>query len=370
MLRSESRSQNYAGIGLALAVGAAAAWLVSLGNPGNMGICGACFLRDLAGAVGIAQGPAIFRPEVAGAVLGALALALARGRFTARSGSHAVARFLLGVVMAMAALVFLGCPFRMLQRLGGGDLNAWIALPGFVAGVGLGLLFERRGYIVGKTAAVPAPVGLLGPLAIAALLAAFLAGGALRGPGPGDAGKPAHAPWEASLAIALGVGAALSATGFCAITAARRVFLPGRAMLLAVAVFVLGYAAVSAASGNFALSTTAPIAHSDVLWNALALALLGLAGALAGGCPVRQLVMTGEGNGDAFVTVAGLVVGGALAHAWGLVSAAASPTADGGPTDAGKAAVLVGLVLAAVYGFLVSRFHPAAPAATPTGSRT
>jgi len=62
------------------------------------------------------------------------------------------------------------------------------------------------------------------------------------------------------------------------------------------------------------------------------LALVGLAGALAGGCPVRQIVMTGEGNGDAFVAVLGITVGGALAHNLGLVSAAMSDAGPGGPT--------------------------------------
>src|SRR5438105_1978040 len=55
------------------------AWgLVVLGNPGNMGLCGACFLRDTAGALGLfhADGPRIFRPELVGLVLGAFLLRL------------------------------------------------------------------------------------------------------------------------------------------------------------------------------------------------------------------------------------------------------------------------------------------------------
>ena len=107
---------------LALGVGGLAAWLVILGNPGNMGLCGACFLRDVAGSLGLlkAGAPRIFRPEIVGVMVGALALRLALGRYQARSGSHAVARLLFGALMGMGALVFLGCPFRMLQRLGGG----------------------------------------------------------------------------------------------------------------------------------------------------------------------------------------------------------------------------------------------------------
>jgi YedE family putative selenium metabolism protein len=355
VLRSESSRTRATGIALLAVVGAGAATLVVLGNPGNMGVCGACFLRDLAGALSLkAAGPAVFRPEVAGVVLGALAAALARRTFVARSGSHAAARFLLGVAMSFAALVFLGCPFRLLQRLGGGDWNAWVALPGFVAGVGLGLLFERRGYSVGKTSPAPVPVGLLGPLAVLALLAAWFLGRGIAGPGPGAAG-PGRAPWQASLGIALGVGALLQATGFCAVTAARQVFQSRRAMLLSALALVLGYAAVSLAKGTFTGSFSAPLAHSDVLWNVLALVLLGLTGALAGGCPVRQMVMAGEGNADAFLTVCGLVVGGALAHTWGVVSTFTTAASAGGATDAGRAAVVAGLVVATAYGFLVAR---------------
>ena len=70
------------GIALLALVGAGAAALVAAGNPGNMGLCGACFLRDLGGALGlIAPGPkgrpAAVRPELVGLMLGALGLAVA-----------------------------------------------------------------------------------------------------------------------------------------------------------------------------------------------------------------------------------------------------------------------------------------------------
>lgn len=150
----------------AFALTAGAASLMLLGNPGNMGLCGACFSRDTAGALSLFSGGLkIFRPEAVGVILGALLLALARQRFEARSGSHAATRLTTGVLKAFGSLVFLGCPFRTLQRIGGGDLNATVALIGFVPGVALGLLFETRAYRVGKTSVVSPTVGLLGPLA-------------------------------------------------------------------------------------------------------------------------------------------------------------------------------------------------------------
>jgi YedE family putative selenium metabolism protein len=337
------------GLALAAAVGASCAVLVALGNPGNMGICGACFLRDLAGALGMIEKPRVFRPEVAGVILGALAWVVARRKFAARSGSFAVTRFFFGAWMAVGALVFLGCPFRMLQRLGGGDMNALVGAAGFVSGVGLGHFFERRGYSVGRTEIVATPVGLLGPAAIVLFLFLYAAG-RLLGPGPGATTGPAHAPWLSALGISAFAGAALSATGFCAVSGARQVFLKRKRMLAATGLFVAGYAAVALATGRFHGGFGGqPIAHSDALWNLAAMALVGLCGVLAGGCPVRQMVMAGEGNGDAFVTVAGLVVGGAVAHNLDIVS---SPD---GVTATGKWAVGLGLALAAGYAASQSR---------------
>lgn len=367
MLRGDAtRAQKVVALALAGALGAAAAALVLAGNPGNMGLCGACFLRDWSGALGLtSKGPAILRPELIGVVLGAFALALARRSFVARSGGHAASRFALGVIMAIAALVFLGCPLRMLQRLGGGDLTAWLALPGFFIGVGLGVRAERKGYDVGDLTDAPATVGLWAPAAAVCALALWFAG-LLLGPGPGATTGPAHAPWWLALTIGGAAGAALSWTTFCPISAARGVFSGQRRMLAGMGLFVVAFAAVLALGGRFAPGLSAqPIAHGDLLWNGLALVVLGLAGALADGCPVRQIVKAGEGNGDAFVCLAGLVTGGALAHNLGLVSAAASATSPGGPTRAGEVALVVSLVVCLAYAAFVARALSAPASPTP-----
>ena len=59
-------------------------------KPGNMGICGACFLRDVGGSLGaFAKGPAVFRPEVPGLILGALAAIVADPWIRRRSAAAA-----------------------------------------------------------------------------------------------------------------------------------------------------------------------------------------------------------------------------------------------------------------------------------------
>ena len=70
-------------------IGVFAPLLQKWGNPGNMGICVACFNRDIAGAVGLHRAAVVqyMRPEIIGFVIGSLIAAYlfkefrARGRF-------------------------------------------------------------------------------------------------------------------------------------------------------------------------------------------------------------------------------------------------------------------------------------------------
>src|SRR5437868_9550971 len=102
MLRGDTTTRRSIAIGIALCaiVGVAAAWLTTLGNPGNMGVCGACFLRDWAGALGMGVGkPAYLRPEILGVVLGALVWRLGGRSFQPRSGTFATTRLVFGAFM-------------------------------------------------------------------------------------------------------------------------------------------------------------------------------------------------------------------------------------------------------------------------------
>ena len=135
-----------------IAVGILAPILVKLGNPGNMGICVACFSRDIAGALGLHRAAAVqyIRPEIIGFVLGSLVAALIFREFKPRTGSAPVVRFLLGALSVIGALVFLGCPWRAYLRLAGGDWNAILGIVGLFAGIGLGVLFLRMGFSLGR----------------------------------------------------------------------------------------------------------------------------------------------------------------------------------------------------------------------------
>ena len=116
-------------------IGISAAVLQKLGNPPNMGICVACMIRDITGALGLHRAIEVqyIRPEIIGFVIGSLIAAIAFKEFKARGGSAPIIRFVLGFFSMIGALVFLGCPWRTLLRLAGGDGNAIFGLAGLTA---------------------------------------------------------------------------------------------------------------------------------------------------------------------------------------------------------------------------------------------
>jgi len=334
-------------------IGIIAVALVYFGNPANMGFCIACFLRDTSGALGLHSAAAVqyIRPEIIGLVLGACILALINKEFKPRGGSAPVTRFILGVFVMIGCLMFLGCPFRMILRLAGGDLNAIFGFVGFAAGILAGVFFLKKGYTLKRSYKMQTIEGGLFPVVQIVFLILLVAAPAFihftaADGGPG--GK--HAAIYIALAAGLIVGALAQKTRLCMVGGIRDVVLFGEWKLL------LGFVAilVSALIGNLILGavTGTPyftvgfagqaVAHTDGLWNALGMALAGFGCVLLGGCPLRQLVLAGEGNTDSAITVFGLMVGAAIAHNFGLASSAEGPTANG------KLAVVIGIVVVAV----------------------
>jgi YedE family putative selenium metabolism protein len=111
--------------------------------------------------------------------------------------------------------------------------------------------------------------------------------------------------------------------------------------------FVLVAFVANLALGQFKLGFEGqPIAHTDGLWNFMGMAVAGLAFALAGGCPGRQLILAGEGDGDSAVFVMGMLVAAGLAHNFGW----ASSPAGLGPN--GMAATFVALGFCLLVGVM------------------
>ena len=99
-------------VAVGCAIGVTAVLLQYSGNPPNMGICVACFERDIAGALGLHRAGAVqyIRPEIIGLTVGAFLAALIAKEYRPRGGSAPLVRFFLGVFAMIGALVFLGCP--------------------------------------------------------------------------------------------------------------------------------------------------------------------------------------------------------------------------------------------------------------------
>lgn len=335
-----------------LIIGVLAALLQYLGNPPNMGICVACMERDIAGALGLHRAGAVqyLRPEIMGFVLGAFFAALLAGEYRPRGGSSTLIRFFLGVFAMIGALVFLGCPWRALLRLAGGDGNAILGLLGLIAGIFLGVQFLKRGYNLGRSYPQHRASGWVFPVLMVVLFlllvfrVSFSPGGPIffseKGPGA------QHAPVLISLVAGIVIGGVAQRSRFCTMGALRDMILIRDFHLLSgVGALLIGAFIMNLALGQFKPGFVGqPIAHSDHLWNFLGMALAGLAFVLAGGCPGRQLFLSGEGDMDAAIFVLGMIVGAGVAHNFNFAS---SPS---GISPFGPIAVLVGFVFCLTVG--------------------
>ena len=337
-----------------LVTGAASVLLVAFGNPANMGFCIACFLRDIAGALnfqragfdaevgtGIVQ---YIRPEVIGLVLGSTAIAMAKKEFRPKGGSSPMIRFILAVFVMIGALVFLGCPLRMVIRIGGGDLNAVVGLVGFALGIIIGILVLKRGFSLRRAYQQSMAEGLIFPALMLALLALLV----LRpdfiifsAKGPGSMA----APVLVALAVALVIGVLAQRSRLCMVGGIRdAVMFRDFRLISAFAAIIVAVLVGNLLLGSFKPGfAEQPIAHSETLWNLLGMVLVGWGSVLLGGCPLRQLILAGEGNTDSAVTVTGFIVGAAVSHNFGLAS-----SATGIGTGPVAVAVAIGFAVMAV----------------------
>ena len=340
-------------------LGAIGAPVAFMGNPKNMAICIACFIRDSAGAMKLHQAAVVqyLRPEIVGIVCGAFLIALITKEYRSTAGSAPMVRFILGMIMMIGSLVFLGCPLRMLIRMSAGDLNAYVALIGFVAGVYTGTLALKRGFSLGRAYTVEKSSGYVLPIILVVLLILSVTTSlfAVSESGPGSM----HAPVLIALAGGLLFGAIAQKCRTCFAGCIRDVLLMRNFDLLTIiGGFFVVMVIFNLVNGGFKLSFTGqPVAHAQHIWNILGMYAVGFAAVLAGGCPLRQLVLAGQGSSDSAVTFLGLLVGAACCHNFGLAGVAASAaTAEkaavaGGPGINGQIALIACIIILFVIGF-------------------
>jgi len=310
--------------GAVLGVGAAV--LVKYGNPANMGVCLACFLRDIAGALGLHQVEKLryFRPEILGFILGAFVIFSLRKDFRSEGGSSPILRFLIGMLVMFGALVFLGCPTRMTLRLAGGDPTAIVGLLGLIFGTYFGTQFLKQGFTLGRSQRLNNLNGLILPfLSIVVLLLVVV--------------KPSfiyltptgHAPLLLSLLVGLVIGGLAQRTGLCFVGGFRNYFLVRDTYLLKGFFSVLFFAFLA----NLVLKQfspgASPIAHKEILWNFLGMVVVGLGSVMLEGCPFRQVILAGRGNTDSAISVLGMIFAAGIAHNYLFVSSPQGTTLNG-----------------------------------------
>ncbi|MFQ5646782.1 MAG: YedE family putative selenium transporter [bacterium] len=320
------------------------------GNPANTGICISCFLEGTVGALGLHGNERMMyiRPEIIGFILGAFALAVSTRNFSVRGGSSPVINFVMGFLMIAGSAVFMGCPIKLIYRFTAGDLTAMGGVAGLLAGIWVGITFMKEGTYMGDVTDQPKINGLIIP-AFAGMLLLFIF---LRpsyinfsGEGPGSA----HAPMWISLGVGLFLGTLSQQSRFCIVGSLRNYMLArDRSLMTGLILLVIFATVTNMLLGLFHLGMyDQPGSHLDHIWSFGGMFLTGFSAVIVGGCPLRQLILAGEGNADSGITTLGMLTAAAMVHNWNIVSSTS------GATFNGKITVMLGIALC----FLIALVH-------------
>ena len=228
--------------------------------------------------------------------------------------------------------------------------------------MGTGVIALKKGFSLGRAHLTNRMSGGVLPVLMLGILVLALATTLLKSSesGPGSM----HAPIILSLIGGLVFGIFAQKSRMCFAGSIRDVILMKNFDLLTIiGSFFVVMLIYNIATGNFTLAFDTPgiIAHSEHLWNILGMYAVGFAAVLAGGCPLRQLILAGQGSSDSAVTVIGMFIGAALAHNLGLAASATALNAEtqevvsGSVPLNGKVAVIICIVVCFVVGFFNKR---------------
>ncbi len=339
-------------------IGFGAVLLSYYGNPPNTGLCISCFMRNITGAIGLHDNIRLqyIRPEIIAIVLGSFFVSISTKGFKATSGSSPMLRFFVGILLIIGCSVFIGCPIKMILRVSAGDFSALTGVAGLLAGVWAGLVFLERGFRLGDQIEVPRANGLIIPMLMAVLLVLLL----IKPPFVNLSIKGSaslHAPIWMALLIGALIGCAARISGFCITGGIARLFLWGpkevagcpksSGLLLAIGSFFVTALIANYLTGQYSPGFHGqPSSNESYLWNGLGMGLVGYGSVIIKGCPLRQLVLSGQGDTDAGAAVLGMFAGAMLVQKWGIAGTAA------GTPFAGKIAVLLGFMFLLIIGIM------------------
>lgn len=342
-------------------IGVGAVVLSYFGNPPNTGLCVSCFMENFTGALGLHDNIRMqyLRPELIGLVLGSFFLALFRREFVPTGGSSPMLRFMIGFFLIVGCTIFIGCPIKMVLRLAAGDIAALIGLVGLTAGIYIGLEFIDNGFRLGEARPQPKANSFLVPgLMLFLLVLLFVEPAFIFKSEKGSAAL--RAPVLLSLGLGLLIGALAQYTQFCVTGGIARIFLWGprevlncprsTGLLLGLGSFFAFALVASLLTGQFNFGLEGqPSSNDSYGWAFLGMLMVGFGSVLIRGCPLRQLIAAGQGDGDAGAAVLGMMAGAAMAQNWNLAGNAA------GTPVPGQVAVLLGLALMFAVGILNRR---------------
>jgi YedE family putative selenium metabolism protein len=339
-------------------IGLAGVLLSFYGNPANTGFCVSCFMENIAGSLGLHGNVRMqyIRPEIIGFVLGSFLISVYKKDFKSTSHGSPLLRFFVGILLIVGSSVFIGCPVKMVYRISAGDLTALSGLAGLCVGVYIGMKFLDGGFRIGRAAESPTANGYLVP-GLMFLLLIFLI---LKPPFISFSTKGSgaqYAPMYLSLAAGLIIGALAQRSGFCITGGIARIFLWGprevkgcpksTGLLMGIVSFFIVAFFASLLTGQFSLGWHGqPSSNVDYEWAFIGMVIVGFGSVLIKGCPLRQLVVAGQGDSDAGAAVLGMLTGAALVQNWGL-----GGNATGTPYEA-KMAVIIGLGILFVIGII------------------
>ena len=339
-------------------IGLGAVMLSYYGNPANTGLCVSCFMENIAGSLRLHDNIRMqyLRPEIMGFVLGAFLFSLYRKEFVSTGGSSPLLRFLIGILLIIGCSVFIGCPVKMILRLSAGDIGAIIGFVGLTTGIYIGLEFVENGFRLGASKLTPRANGFIVP----GIMVFFLVLAIIKPPFVAQSVKGAgaeYAPFLLSLGVGLVIGAIAQRTQFCITGGIARIFLWGprevmncprsTGMLVSIVTFFAVALVASLLTGQFSFGLHGqPSSNESYGWAFLGMLMVGFGSVLIRGCPLRQLVASGQGDNDAGATVMGMLVGAALVENWNLGGNSA------GTPPSAQVAVLVGICLLFIIGLL------------------
>jgi uncharacterized protein len=224
-----------------------------------------------------------------------------------------------------------------------------LGFAGVAFGAFIGVLFMRRGFNLSRATKISQGAGWIMPAMMIGLLGLLILQPAfINFSHVGFASN--HAAWPIALGAALVVGFLAQRSRLCFAGAWRDIFLIKNTNLMTgVITAVLAALVLNMFLGQFKLGigSEMPLSQDAYVANFFATTLVGLGATLLTGCPLRQLILSGEGDTDATVTVMGLFAGTAIMRNFDL-------TACSGKFPAlGWAVIGVGLVSCLAIGFFM-----------------